>query len=103
MKSILRGLILFICVSCLATFQSRILAAAEIPREMPLWPGEAPGEKGDIGEERDMTKPAEGIVAGKRVIRLGNVSNPTITIYRPSSEKDTGAAVLVCPGGAYSI
>ena len=50
-----------------------------------------------------MTKPTEGLIAGKRVIRLGNVSKPTITIHRPPSEKDTGAAVLVCPGGAYSI
>src|SRR5207249_774977 len=26
---------------------------------------------------------------------------PTITIYRPAKEKDTGAAVLICPGGGY--
>jgi len=39
----------------------------------------------------------------KTVIRLGNVSKPTITIHRPPAGKDTGAAVLVCPGGAYSI
>jgi acetyl esterase/lipase len=70
---------------------------------MTLWPNGAPGEKGDIGEERDMTKPGEGLVAGKPVIRLGNVSVPTITLYRPPEGKDTGAAVVVCPGGGYSI
>src|SRR5256885_11633897 len=50
-----------------------------------------------------MTKPSDGLIAGKPVIRLGNVSKPTITMYRPPADKDTGAAVLVCPGGGYHI
>src|SRR5260221_6617300 len=78
-------------------------SAAGKPEEIALWPGQAPGEKGNIGEERDMTKPTEGLIAGKRVIRLGNVSKPTITVYRPPRDKDTGAAVLVCPGGGDHI
>jgi len=76
---------------------------AQKPEPVPLWPAEAPGEKGDIGEEKDMTKPKDGLVAGRPVIRLGNVSKPTITLYRPPKEKDTGASVVVCPGGGYSI
>jgi len=102
MKSVLRCLMFVLSASCLASLQSRALAA-DAPPEIPLWPGQAPGEKGGLGEERDMTKPGEGLVAGKTVIRLGNVSRPTITIHRPPAGKDTGAAVLVCPGGAYSI
>jgi acetyl esterase/lipase len=78
-------------------------AAAEDPQPIPLWPGDAPGEKGDIGPERDTSKPGEGLVAGKPLVRLGNVSKPTITLFRPPPDKDTGAAVVVCPGGAYSI
>jgi acetyl esterase/lipase len=70
---------------------------------MLLWPGAAPGEKGDIGEEHDTTKPSDELVGGKRVIRLGNVSAPSLTLYRPLQDKDTGAAVVVCPGGGYSI
>ena len=77
--------------------------AGEILKPIDLWPNGAPGEKGDIGEERDMTKPTENLVAGKRLIRLGNVTKPTITIYKPAADKDTGAAVVVCPGGGYSI
>lgn len=50
-----------------------------------------------------MTKPTENLIAGKRLIRLGNVSQPTLTVYRPSKRKDTGAAVLVSPGGGYNI
>jgi acetyl esterase/lipase len=36
------------------------------------------------------------------VIRLGNVSNPTLTLYPPAAT-NTGAAVLVFPGGGYHI
>ncbi len=78
-------------------------SAAESPKPIELWPKGAPGEKGDIGEEKDTTKPTDNLIAGKPLIRLGNVSKPTITIYRPPADKDTGAAVLVCPGGGYHI
>jgi acetyl esterase/lipase len=70
---------------------------------MPIWPGDVPGEKGDIGEEKDMTKPTDGKISGRPLIRLGNVSKPTITVYKPPQDKDTGAAVVVCPGGGYGI
>jgi acetyl esterase/lipase len=86
----------------LLVFLSAILTASAA-EPILLWPNGAPGEKGDIGEERDMTKPSDGSPGGKPVIRLGNVSAPTITVYRPAPEKDTGAAVVVCPGGGYSI
>jgi acetyl esterase/lipase len=68
-----------------------------------LWPGNVPGEAGQIGEERDTTKDSDELVAGRRLIRLGNVSRPTITVYKPEAFKDTGASVLVCPGGGYNI
>jgi len=78
-------------------------AAAKQRPSMALWPKDAPGEQGNIGEEHDITKDKDGLVEGKRVIRLGNVSQPTLTVYRPRRAKDTGAAVVVCPGGGYSI
>ena len=77
--------------------------AAEPRNIIELWPNGAPGEKEEIGEERDMTKPTDNLIAGKPVIRLGHVSKPTISIYRPAPANDTGAAVLVCPGGGYHI
>ncbi len=77
--------------------------ASQPPQVIDLWPGTAPGDKGDIGPERDMTKPTDDLVGGKRVVRLGDVSKPTIAIYRPTPEKNTGTAVVVCPGGGYSI
>lgn len=76
---------------------------ADAPAPIDLWPGTAPGETKNLGEEKDTTKPTDNLVAGKRLIRLDNVSKPTLTIYEPSSSKNSGAAVLVCPGGAYHI
>jgi hypothetical protein len=77
--------------------------AATGPEPIKLWPGSAPGEKGDIGEEKDTTKPDPKVPPEKYITRLGNVSVPTLTVFKPAADKDTGAAVVVCPGGAYSI
>jgi acetyl esterase/lipase len=85
----------------LLVFLSVLTAGASEP--VALWPNGAPGEKGDIGQERDMTKPNDGRVGGKPVVRIGNVIAPTITVYRPAQDNDSGAAVMVCPGGGYQI
>jgi acetyl esterase/lipase len=84
---------------------SLLLAAAPLfaLEPIPLWPGEAPGETGPIGDEVDITKPTDKDVGGKRLIRLGNVSKPTITVFPAPKDKNTGAAVIVCPGGGYGI
>ena len=68
-----------------------------------LWPGTAPGDVADLGVEHDSTKPGPNGQPEDGVIRLANVSKPTITIYRPERAINTGAAVIVCPGGGYSI
>ena len=67
-----------------------------------LWPGQPPGRVAAKGQEADTSTESSDRVAGRSVIRLGNVSQPTLTIYRP--EKQTSdTAVLVCPGGGYHI
>ena len=50
-----------------------------------------------------MTKAKDRVVAGKAVVRIGNVSSPTMTVYSPEPGKANGAAVIVMPGGGYSI
>jgi acetyl esterase/lipase len=80
-----------------------LLAAAAPSEPIVLWPGGAPDEHGQIGAEADMTKPTDGKPGGKPVIRIGNVSVPTITVFPAPADKQTGAAVVVCPGGGYSI
>src|SRR6185312_14319967 len=84
-----------------AATPSASLAAESAP--ILLWSGNAPGETHALPAEADTTKPGDELIAGRRVIRLGNVSDPTITIYQPDPAKNTGAAVLVCPGGGYYI
>ncbi|MEO6910030.1 MAG: alpha/beta hydrolase [Edaphobacter sp.] len=70
---------------------------------LPLWPSGAPEPYQGNVPEADTTKPSDGLVAGRPVIRLGNVSKPTLAVYQPAKAANTGAAVLVFPGGAYRI
>jgi acetyl esterase/lipase len=65
------------------------------PQTIDVWPGKAPGEKGAIGPEKSERS--------KGVTRISNVSHSTLTIYRPAKDKDTGAAVVIAPGGGYNI
>lgn len=86
---------LFLSVSALAQPE---------PEPIKLWPGQAPFETSPaLGEEKDMSKPGEGLVSGRPLIRLGNVSTPTLSVYPPPADQNTGAAVMVCPGGGYHI
>ena len=73
---------------------------------IPLWPNGAPGASTAKGPELDTTTGNDHQVAGRAVVRLGNVSSPTITLYLPHSQSAAaadGPAVLVFPGGAYRI
>jgi acetyl esterase/lipase len=67
-----------------------------------LWPHGAPGAAASSAPEVDTTTTKDNLVAGGPVIRLGNVSVPTLTVYAPK-EKNNGAAVVVFPGSAYHI
>ena len=69
---------------------------------LKLWPQGAPGTAPNPAPEADTTTAKDNLVAGKPVIRLGNVSTPTLTLYAPKG-KNTGAAVVVFPGGGYHI
>ena len=65
-----------------------------------LWPTLAPGEiAGQVEAERQI-KPKPG---GNDVMRISNVSEPTISVYMPTKAKSNGTAVIVCPGGGYNI
>jgi len=71
------------------------VASATGPVTIKLWPQGAPEKPGvSLGPEQETTK-------GDGIKRVTNVTEPTITLYRP--EHPNGTAVLVCPGGGYSI
>jgi acetyl esterase/lipase len=87
----------YLCVPCPS-------AVGDPPPVIELWPGKPPGDVGISGEEKFFQlkvggKPYE--VGGKPTKWLTNVTKPTITVYRPASDKDTGVAMLICPGGGY--
>jgi len=67
-----------------------------------IWPGAAPGAPTNLPPELDTTTPKDNLIAGRPLIRLGNVSVPTLTLYKPTGH-NTGAAVVVFPGGGYKI
>ena len=54
------------------------------------------------GPEDETTTARESLVAGRPWVYVGHVSRPTMTVYAPK-EKNTGAAVVVFPGGGYQI
>lgn len=63
---------------------------------IPLYKDSIPNSKPAPDEEKsEMGKDS--------ILRISKVSRPTLSIYLPAKEKRTGAAVIVCPGGGYSI
>ena len=79
-------------------------AGADKPLIVALWPGQAPDETGGIGPEKIVMSPKlnrKKVEVTESTRMVTNVTKPTITIYRPARMKDTGTAVLICPGGGY--
>ena len=81
----------------LAVAVAAIAADTPSPTTLDIWPGPVPGETGPIGEEQVKKKAGTEIVTS-----ITNVTKPTLTVSRPSSDKNTGVAVLVFPGGGYN-
>ena len=67
--------------------------------QVPIWPGAVPDAQAQLvpGPEyvTNVVSPA-----GTRWVAIGNVSQPTMTIYSPKG-KNTGVAMVVFPGGGY--
>jgi acetyl esterase/lipase len=79
-------------------------AVAAEPLVVEIWPGKVPEENGDIGAERFRMSPAldrKQVEVTEPTRMITDVTKPTLTIYRPAKEKDTGTAMLICPGGGY--
>src|SRR5580658_7912948 len=68
--------------------------------QVPIWPGAVPDAQPVAGPEVAKTTGKEFLVAGKPAVGVSNVSRPTMTVYSPIG-KNTGAAVVVFPGGGY--
>jgi acetyl esterase/lipase len=74
--------------------------------QLPIWPGAVPGAR-PVNEPEVAGTVVDGagnkkLVGGKPWVYVNNVSQPTMTIYSPQG-RNTGAAVVVFPGGGYNI
>ncbi|CAN5435769.1 alpha/beta hydrolase [soil metagenome] len=84
---------LFITI-LIATVLPQIALSQEI---IKLWPD------GAIPNAIAGAQITEKSEIGGGILRVSNVSVPTLTAYLPSKEKATGAAVMICPGGGYAL
>lgn len=73
--------------------------------EVALWPGTPADDVGLPGkEEHYFELSLDGkphTIAGRATTWLKDVTRPTIVVHRPPAEKNTGASMLICPGGGY--
>jgi len=95
MKLTLKAVVAALCVATTGLFGS---LAGEPEKVIALWPRAAPGENGEIGEEHEYDQTERGPGGGQRVIRLGNVSKPTIAVYRPRPRKTPARRCWFAPG-----
>lgn len=65
-------------------------------RVIDLWPGNVPGAV------KVKQAPVTDSKSEAGVIRVTEVTNPTLTVYSPAEAKN-GIGVVVCPGGGYGI
>jgi len=70
--------------------------------QVPIWPGKTPDPQPVKGPEFAMSSGKSFLVAGKSAVEVDNVTQPTMTVYSPTG-KNTGAAVIVFPGGGYQV
>ncbi len=62
---------------------------------IPLYKDSIPNSKPSKNEEK--SEQSNGILI------ISKISIPTLSIYLPSKQNATGTAVVICPGGGYSI
>lgn len=91
----------------IATFAyAHVHAAAWQPatgqQQLPIWPGVVPDAKSASVTADETTLQEKHLVAQRPWMAVTNVTRPTMTIYSPKGN-NTGAAVIVFPGGGYRV
>ena len=69
--------------------------------QVPIWPGTPPDAR-PAAKPEGATAVEKERVAGKPWTAVTNVAQPTMTVYPPTA-RNTGAAIVVFPGGGYEI
>lgn len=79
-------------------FLNCVIAAAE-PIVVDVWPGTTPQDEGIEGEE--FVRIYQSPILNEPTRLITNVTKPTLTVYQPAENINTGTAMLICPGGGY--
>ncbi len=93
--------VFFLAVGALKA-QKFVWQPSEGHTQIPIWPGAAPDPRPVRGAEVAEKSGEDSLVAGKPVVGINNVTRPTMTVYSPAGA-NTGAAVIVFPGGGYQM
>lgn len=102
MRLRLKRLVLALCAACvLLPGYARATVWQPPPghTQIPIWPAATPASRS--APDSETTRPG-GPVAGRPWIAVQKVSIPTLTVYPPTGT-NTGAAILVFPGGGYQM
>jgi acetyl esterase/lipase len=100
--------LLFLLVVALSSASTSLIAQKAGWQPAPghltlaLWPKGAPGVQPGPDPEIDTTTAKDSLIAGRPVLRLGDVTSPTLTLYTPMG-KNSRTAIVVFPGGGYRI
>jgi len=89
----------YACLIVLSLVAAAAVAATELPKEEPLWPGGVK-DTGIIHKEPEKNTLMIG-KTGKAGGGSSNVSVPTVMVFPAPKDKATRAAVVVYPGGGY--
>jgi acetyl esterase/lipase len=97
------GLLALVLGSGSALAQREIWQPSPGHTQVAIWPGAAPDAQPVAGPEyAQWVNDKPELVAGKPWLSVEQVLRPTMTVYAPKG-KNTGAAVVVFPGGGYQI
>jgi acetyl esterase/lipase len=69
--------------------------------QVPIWPGAAPDAQAQVVPGPENYTVTTNLIAGRPLVMVDNVSQPTLTVYSPKGT-NTGVAMVVFPGGGYN-
>lgn len=90
--------VLFAILASGALFAGPALAADDSPRLIDVWNGPPPGETVLTAGETLARRPDENPPA----TRISRITRPQLEVYEPAADKQTGAAIVILPGGGFN-
>lgn len=78
------------CFAIACCFYTAVFAQTET--QIPLWKNGAPGFE-NLRNEPEQAQD----------YWVKHINNPSLTVFLPTKEKATGAAIIICPGGGHSL